>query len=793
MWKKYAARGRGQHSAKSQNYTDNGLVNKWNGANQTNGDNDKDYRSGRSSSHESETVAVNSYIPEESTSLLSLVRSMNNGNYGQLKCLTGRGFRLSFAEAPNFNISRKTLTDEEKNAFDSGMGVRFLAVQSDPFAPGSQVDVKIVLPFDISGFITGIGDDVAALEESTTKEPYNWSDLRRVAAEDFFLREWKKHLYEGALEEGVEDVDDAEVHNIMDLKQHFHRKGSVEVLRISSHVLPRSACLVDVKASILHFFCRIKLPGHGRRIDSPGIIRLLREELLRSVLLLWDNLQGNSYDSVCGSVIPSSQRLLNYISFVHDQEWLRQNLPHAGLAAFVMNGAILPRASGNSDLPLNAISNKAANDFNCEAQAIPFQSPQSLECSFSLPCSKKTIVGMGLPRSALTLIGGGGFHGKSTLLRALEVGIYNHAPVDGRAFVVTDSTAVKVRAEDRRSVAGVDIESFITNLPLKKNTANFVTSEASGSTSQAANIMEALELGCQTLLFDEDTSAANLMYRDPLVQQLVPSSDEPITSLVERIPSLVRKSGVSVILVVGASGQYFHQADVVLVMRNYVVYDATEKAKQIAKKNYFSNEITKENEANHLPKQTSVEITPFFLKKNRRVDPSLTFTSLGELFSKQQAQMAFHRGSGYAARQNKIKVSCSSMQKIRMAMEEIDLSLIEQLVEEGQLQGIAQCLALCYDKGEGWVNKAQAEGFTPCARRDLLTLPTLSPSREILKTPLGKSTDFSRLIMQCEASLRNSRLELQTPSAYVPRGFTTMPRFMEIGAALNRLRTLRTL
>ena len=98
-------------------------------------------------------------------------------------------------------------------------------------------------------------------------------------------------------------------------------------------------------------------------------------------------------------------------------------------------------------------------------------------------------------RKGITLIVGGGYHGKSTLLKALEAGVYNHIAGDGREFVITDDTAFKLRAEDGRSITGVDISPFIKNLPNKKDTVHFSTEDASGSTSQAANLMEALESG----------------------------------------------------------------------------------------------------------------------------------------------------------------------------------------------------------------------------------------------------------------------------------------------------------
>ena len=156
------------------------------------------------------------------------------------------------------------------------------------------------------------------------------------------------------------------------------------------------------------------------------------------------------------------------------------------LCAFVRNGALLPRGSGAVDTPGNL------------TECLPFVSPPSLQCEFDLPNAGR-VIGMGIPEG-VTLIVGGGFHGKSTLLSAIEKGVYDHIPGDGREFVVTDPTAVKIRAEDGRSVEGLDISAFINNLPNKKSTTAFTTTNASGSTSQAANIIEYCEMGTKVVM-----------------------------------------------------------------------------------------------------------------------------------------------------------------------------------------------------------------------------------------------------------------------------------------------------
>lgn len=189
---------------------------------------------------------------------------------------------------------------------------------------------------------------------------------------------------------------------------------------------------------------------------------------------------------------------------------------------------------------------------------------------------------MGIPHG-VTLFVGGGFHGKTTVLKALEVGIYNHIPMDGREFVVMDPNAVKIRSEDSRSVVCCDISAFIDNLPFKQDTTQFSTADASGSTSQAANIVEALEVGASTLLIDEDTCATNFMIRDWKMQQLVAKEKEPITPFISKVRALFHQHGVSSVLVIGGAGDYFSVADHVIMMDAYEPRDVTDQAKEIAR------------------------------------------------------------------------------------------------------------------------------------------------------------------------------------------------------------------
>lgn len=255
------------------------------------------------------------------------------------------------------------------------------------------------------------------------------------------------------------------------------------------------------------------------------------------------------------------------ICLKEDQRVIREELKKRGLIAFVANGSILPRQSGNSDLPMK--------------DAVPFQSPKSMEITIQLR-HRGSITGMGI-RKGITLIAGGGYHGKSTLLEALEKGVYDHIAGDGREFVITDDTAWKLRAEDGRKIKDVDISLFINHLPNGRNTRRFSTLDASGSTSQAANIIEAIEAKSQVLLIDEDTSATNFMVRDELMQRVIQKDKEPITPFLERARDLYEKAGISTILVVGSCGSYFYIADQIIQMDNYCPVDITEKTRKLLK------------------------------------------------------------------------------------------------------------------------------------------------------------------------------------------------------------------
>jgi len=330
------------------------------------------------------------------------------------------------------------------------------------------------------------------------------------------------------------------------------KSGLIVVHGPGQELLPRSAVLVEEDGTVeARFF--VGLPAAGRRILAREAWELLGEILPRLVAggLFYQNLD--------------SRELFSFVETYEDAEHLRARLGELRLVAFVGEGAVLPRASGVDPRP--------ARD------AVPFEVPPELAVEVELP-NRGRVRGMGIPEG-VTLIVGGGFHGKSTLLRALELGVYNHRPGDGRELVVSRYETVKIRAEDGRSVAGVDISPFINNLPFGKSTENFETPCASGSTSQAAAIMEALEVGARVLLLDEDTSATNFMIRDARMQALIAKEKEPITPFIDRVRELYERFGVSTVLVMGGSGDYLEVADTVIAMDHFRPRVVTARAREI--------------------------------------------------------------------------------------------------------------------------------------------------------------------------------------------------------------------
>jgi predicted ABC-class ATPase len=330
--------------------------------------------------------------------------------------------------------------------------------------------------------------------------------------------------------------------------------GIITINRPGQSILERNS--VVITDQIIEVRCFLGLPANGRKIKSQIAEQMLFSELPEIVnsSLLKKNIDLDS--------------LNRHIEVTEDAEYLRNKLESLGLIAFIANNSILPRESGTSDKPMSSKT------------AIPFATPDSLMKEMNLPHAGQ-IKGMGIPKG-VTLITGGGYHGKSTLLKTLELGIYNHIPGDGREQCVSLAQTAKIRAYSGRNVVKTDISPFIKNLPFHKDTTSFSTENASGSTSQAANIMEAIEAGAEVLLMDEDTCATNFMIRDSKMQQLVNKDDEPITTFIDKVKQLYLEKNISTVLVLGGVGDYFDVSDQVIQMINYKPFDVTSKAHKIA-------------------------------------------------------------------------------------------------------------------------------------------------------------------------------------------------------------------
>jgi len=346
---------------------------------------------------------------------------------------------------------------------------------------------------------------------------------------------------------------------------------------------------------------------------------------------------------------------------------------------------------------------------------------------------------MGISRG-ITLIVGGGFHGKSTLLEALQTGIYNKVPGDGRELVVSDPSAVKIRAEDGRRVASVDISPFISNLPFGRSTRSFSSSDASGSTSQATNIQEALEVGCTTLFMDEDTSATNFMVRDARMRELVTEDREPITPFVARVEAL-SAIGVSSVLVIGGTGEYFQAADRVIEMNCYKAEDVTAKAHLIAEKHSSSCSSNGNEFGEFYPPVP-----------NRTVSTLSSSTGDGGPVS--------HGGGGGGRGGGTVRYKTHRTQIIQINDEELDLSGVEQLVEKSQTRAVAAALG-------GWIRRHVGLGGAYRGK----------PLKEIL-LKLDEEMDCRGLDALAVGSER-----------CVP-GTLARPRLLEVAAAMNRLRSL---
>ena len=481
-------------------------------------------------------------------------------------------------------------------------------VQGDPFAAPSAL--RIFVPHSKAKF----------------PERYYWDKCSKVALQDALLRRFAE----------------------ISAKFCYQAKGSgksgvIQVSHCGQEVLERTACEITKEGIHIRFF--VGFPANGRTINSGELEKILFVYLPKCVEM-----------SLYHRKVPERETE-QVICLKEDQRVIREELKKRGLIAFVANGSILPRQSGNSDLPMK--------------DAVPFQSPKSMEITIHLR-HRGSITGMGI-RKGITLIAGGGYHGKSTLLEALEKGVYDHIAGDGREFVITDDTAWKLRAEDGRKIKDVDISLFINHLPNGRNTRRFSTLDASGSTSQAANIIEAIEAKSQVLLIDEDTSATNFMVRDELMQRVIQKDKEPITPFLERARDLYEKAGISTILVVGSCGSYFYIADQIIQMDNYCPVDITEKTRKLLKEY----------------KKPDCEAEGFALPSEKR---SISFGS-------SVVRRKNYRGTGMVEEHEKLKVM--GRESLMLGKEQLDLRYLEQLADREQTQTLGYLLKYAKEQYSG--------------------------------------------------------------------------------------------
>ena len=484
-------------------------------------------------------------------------------------------------------------------SYDFGSFTLFVdRVQRDPFAPPSLIRVRA--------------------EDNAFDRDLFANQVRRVALEDFLAR-------------SVE----GEIRRVVRGNRGSGGSGRVEIQRTSQVVLPRTSMIVEPE--YVEARMAVGLPARGRSVDSRAAHTMLLEELPEVV-------RRGLVPAPEGGV--DVQRAKFHVETVEDADHLRGLLPWLGLVAFVADGSVLPRESGSSDRPL-------------ESGALPFRSPEEYRVEVKLP-NRDVVSGMGVPEG-VTLVAGGGFHGKSTLLSALSWGVYDHVPGDGRELVVARGDAVKVRAEDGRSISGVDISAMIGALPGGRTTEDFSTPNASGSTSQAANIAEAIEVGTSLLLVDEDTSATNFMIRDERMRELV--RREPISPFIDLVRPLHRSLGISTIVVVGGVGDYLDVADRVILLEDYSPSDATPRSREVTRK--FPPRAPLTDRDAGPPRERAIDASSIDLRRGKR-------------------QSARGRG----------------LHTIELGRERVDLSYLEQLAEGGQTEAVARIIGELVAAGE---------------------------------------------------------------------------------------------
>jgi len=549
-------------------------------------------------------------------------------------------------------------------------------VQADPFATPSKLRVRLE-------------QDLVGLPKNALA-----NRVRRMATAAWFARAFREAI-----------------RGIRPPRMGTGKGGLITIDAGGAEVLERTAVVFG--ETFIEARIELGLPAAGRRVLGGEASRLLIDILPKIVARAWiDRSESDALD------------LIRFVDCIENQEFVRDTLADRGLVAFIGDGAILPRESGASEQPMSS------------SHALAFQSPEAFACEIEVPHADagapgRIWRGMGIPRGVVLLVGGG-YHGKSTLLRGIERAVSPHIPGDGRETVVSDPALVKIRAEDGRSVCGVDIRGFIDRLPALQGdsrprpTNSFSTSDASGSTSQASNIVEAIEAGATGLLLDEDTSATNFMVRDAKMQALIHPRDEPITPFLDRIRELFDRFGISTVLVMGGSGDYFEVADAVIEMKAYQPHDVTERAKKIA------------------------EDSPVDRPGERRA-------ALGRPTDRFPDPASFDGRRG----RRDTKISTRDCDEIVYGATEIDLRNVEQLFDPSQTRAIGAAIHLAASRMMG---------------KD-------RPLKEILDE-LDRFFDEEGL--DPLGPVHNPfQIAEQHPGSFA------RPRRFEIAAAINRMRTLR--
>lgn len=550
-------------------------------------------------------------------------------------------------------------------------------IQPDPYAPPTAI--RVVLPLALTGADTrptGTNEPLTEANETLTgaNSHLTASPTRAVALRDYLARTLRELLKGQAI-------------SIAPAGQEILERSSVNLHETWQDDFSTPA--FNAPGPYLELRLRWSLPAFGREIAGRQAARNLNLDLARAIASL------DLRESELGA------EAWKHCQVAEDHAALQEILVERGWVAFLADGANLARRSGVSQLPLEG--------------GLPLTAPETLAQTVQLPHAG-VVRGTAIP-AGVTVIAGGGYHGKSTLLNAIARGIYPHIPGDGRELVATVPEAMAVRAADGRAVTGVDLRPFISHLPGRDaDPAQFTTANASGSTSQAASIMESLELWGQpaqaALLLDEDTCATNLLIRDQRMRALVSSEREPITPLVDRIRALHRERGISTLIVMGGSGDYLDVADQVLIMDSYRLVDATAQARQVC-------------------------------ASQPRVDTSLPDFPL-------PAQRLPQRPE--AKRRGPSRTRALGTQRLVLDRHEVDVADVSGLVDEGQALAVAWAL------------------------------------RALLEHHFDGRTSLPQALAQVAKRLDDVGLDALGEAH---PAFLVRPRLVDVGAAVNRLRSLQ--